>query len=113
MIRHNSEIDQDELVLYRSKPGIMGETIMDTVVFDDPETFQQAIKQLKKIGTVVVSGTGEIRHQHHLWNHTENSEDWFDKNEDESTWGRISCVLRVKNGILAPCEPKIVKASSS
>lgn len=109
MIRHNPDTGKDELILYKNKPGIVGEIITDTVTFEDPEIFKCAIKQLEEIGTAVITGMGEIRHQHNLWNHNQDVNELFDKNEDESTRGRITCVLHLKNMILCPCEPKITK----
>jgi len=109
MIRHNPETGEDELILYKHKPGLVGETITDTITLDDPKTFNCAIDRLYERGTVVVRGMGKIRHEHHIWNYAENKDEWFDKTEDEFTKGMVTCVLHVKNGILAPCEPKIVK----
>jgi hypothetical protein len=112
MIRHNPETNAEELILYKNKIGAAGETVMDTVTFENPETFNCAIGQLEEIGTAVVTGMGEIRHEHHIWNHDKNPEEWFDKNEDERTRGVITCVLHIKRGILCPCEPRIAKAQS-
>lgn len=111
MIRHNPENGKDELVLSKNKLGTVGETIIDTITFKDPETFKCAIKQLEEIGTAVVTGIGEVRHEHHIWNHEQNPMEWFDTTEDESTRGNITCVLHIKNGILCPCEPKVAKTS--
>jgi hypothetical protein len=111
MIRHNPENGKDELILYKNKSGLVGETVKDTVTFKDPETFRCAIDQLDEIGTAVVTGMGVIRHEHHIWNHTETPEEWFDTTEDENRQGMITCILRIKNGSLCPCEPKITKSS--
>jgi hypothetical protein len=110
MIRHNPESGRGELILYKNKSGVVGETITDTITFKDPGTFKCAIDQLEEIGTAVVTGMGVIRHEHHIWNHVETPEEWFDTAEDESTHGMITCVLHIKNGILCPCEPRIAKA---
>jgi hypothetical protein len=112
MIRHNSETGKDELILYKNKSGDVGETVTNTITFKDPETFKCAIDQLEKIGTAVVTGMGEIRHEHHIWNHSQNSDEWFDTTEDECKLGVVTCVLHIKNGVLAPCDPRIPKAST-
>ena len=111
MIRHNVENGRDELVLYKNKSGVIGETITDTLTFKDPETFKCAIGQLEEIGTAVVTGMGEIRHEHHVWNRGENPDERFDTTEDLSTRGIVTCVLHIKNGILCPCEPRMAKTS--
>ncbi|HUC94526.1 MAG TPA: hypothetical protein VMR19_00775 [Candidatus Saccharimonadales bacterium] len=104
-IRNNPETGESELILHKTKPGKVGETVTDTITFEDPKTLNCAIDQLDEIGTAVVTGLGKIRHEHHIWDLPEA----FDKTEDEVTSGFVTCILHIKYGILAPCEPRIVK----